>query len=106
MTKQYFVYIMSNGYRKNPTLYIGVTNCIERRVFEHKNKSNKGFTREYNLDKLVYLENCSSAYDAISRENQLKNWHREWKLNLIREHNPRLEDLAREIPKLVRNDSK
>lgn len=75
------------------TLYIGMTNDIIRRVDEHKKKKIEGFTKRYNLIKLVYFEELSDAYSAISREKQLKNWHRDWKLNLVKENNPTLEDL-------------
>ena len=83
---------MTNAY--NSTLYVGVTNNLNRRVFEHKQKLVKGFTSQYNLTKLIYYEEGSNIKDALIREKQLKNWHREWKINLIRSINPKIEDLA------------
>lgn len=90
--KTAFVYIMTN--KNKTTFYIGVTNNIERRVWEHKNKVNKGFTYRYNLDLLVYFERIEGIKEAIAREKQLKNWHREWKINLIKEENPEMTDIA------------
>lgn len=90
--KTAFVYIMTN--KNKTTFYIGVTNNIKRRVFEHKSKLNKGFTYKYNLDQLVYFERIVGIKKAIMREKQLKNWHREWKINLIKEENPDMIDLA------------
>ena len=76
--------------------YIGVTNNLERRMFEHKNKLIKGFSSKYNLDKLVYLEVYQYVEDAIKREKNMKKWKREWKINLILEDNPDWEDLSKE----------
>ena len=78
----------------NTVLYIGMTNDIMRRMHEHKTGNVKGFSKRYNLKKLVYLEEFSEVWEAIGREKQLKNWHRDWKLNLIRQENPELEDLS------------
>ncbi|GAA0725649.1 GIY-YIG nuclease family protein [Aquimarina litoralis] len=78
---QYAVYILSN--KKNGTLYIGMTNNLERRVFEHKNKLIYGFTKKYNLNTLVYFETHQYVNDAIIREKRLKTWKRQWKINLI-----------------------
>ena len=86
-----YIYIMTN--RKNGTLYIGVTNDIVRRVWEHKNHLLKGFTDKYNLDKLVYYEIWQGEIEAIQREKTLKHYKREWKLNLINESNPEWNDL-------------
>lgn len=91
MVKQYYVYILTN--RTNNVLYIGVTNNLERRVFEHKLGLIEGFSKRYKLTKLIYFEESLSVVDAIAREKQLKNWHREWKLNLIKSINPGLKDL-------------
>jgi putative endonuclease len=77
----------------NNVLYIGVTNDLQRRVFEHKNKLVKGFSEKYNLCKLVYYEATSNVNLAIRREKQLKSWHREWKMNLITAENPGFVDL-------------
>ena len=90
--KSYYVYILTN--RHNTTLYIGVTNNLERRIFEHKNGLIQGFSRKYKLKKLIYFEECDDINSAIAREKQLKNWHRAWKLNLIRESNPNFADLS------------
>jgi len=90
-----YVYIVSNS--KLSPLYIGVTNDLIRRVYEHKNKLVKGYTEKYNCTILFYYEVFENAYDAISREKQLKNWHKDWKLNLIKGINPKLKDLYGEI---------
>ena len=76
------------------SLYIGVTSNLPKRVWEHKNKAVEGFTEKYNVDKLVYFETTDSIESAIKREKQLKNWHREWKINLIKENNPDFRDLS------------
>ena len=94
MNNQYYVYILTNY--NETTLYIGVTNDIQRRVFEHKNKLINGFSSKYNLTKLVYFEITEDIEVAIKREKQLKNWHRDWKINLIKENNPNLNDLSSE----------
>ena len=89
--KEYYVYIMAS---KSKVLYIGVTNDLERRLWEHKEKIVKGFTAKYNVDRLVYFEQYGDIYEAISREKQLKNWHRQWKINLIEKTNPDWKDLS------------
>jgi putative endonuclease len=76
------------------TLYVGVTNDLNRRVFEHKNKLIEGFSKKYNLTKLVYFETFNQIEDAIRREKQLKNWHRQWKINLIEKMNKEWIDLS------------
>ncbi len=78
------------------TFYIGVTNNIERRVAEHKKLEGSEFTTKYKLTDLVYYEEIFGALNAILREKQLKNWHRDWKLNLIKELNPEMHNLARD----------
>jgi putative endonuclease len=93
--RQYYLYILTNRY--NEVLNIGMTNDIIRRIFEHKNKLVEGFTQKYNLTKLVYYEIATDVKSAINREKQLKNWHREWKINLITEFNPEWKDLSKEI---------
>ena len=95
MTKCCAVYIMTNY--SVSSLYIGVTSDLIKRVWEHKNKVVKGFTEKYNVDRLVYYELTESIESAILREKQLKRWHRQWKLNLIKEHNPEFKDLAEEL---------
>jgi putative endonuclease len=89
---QYFVYILTNKFNK--VLYIGVTNNLERRMYEHKNKMINGFAKKYNLTKLVYFEETSDVRSAIEREKQLKNWHRDWKIKLINDFNPGWKDLS------------
>ena len=79
---------------KSKTLYIGVTDDLNRRLYEHKNKLLEGFTKKYNLTKLVYFETFNRVEDAIGREKQLKNWHRQWKINLIEEVNKEWKDLS------------
>ena len=89
------VYIMTNYL--NSTFYIGVTNNLYRWVKEHKDKYNKGFTSKYNLCKLIYFEISDSIEVAILREKQLKNWKRQWKIDLIQSINPSFKDLSSEI---------
>ena len=89
----YYVYIMANF--KNTVLYIGVTNDIERRVYEHKHKLLEGFTKKYNVTKLVYFEMYSDVNDAIYREKQLKGKGRIYKNNLIEKNNPQWLDLSK-----------
>jgi len=74
--------------------YIGITGDLKWRVFEHREKLIKGFTSKYNIVKLVYYEEYHDVYEAIQREKQLKRWHREWKINLIKETNPAFENLS------------
>ena len=91
MEKEGFMYIMSN--KNRTTLYIGVTNDLEVRVLQHKAGLSK-FTKRYNLFDLLYFERIIGMENAIAREKQLKNWHRDWKWNLVKEQNPELVDLA------------
>lgn len=86
----YYVYIMTN--KPEGVLYIGVTNNIARRAYEHREGKISGFTKRYKLTKLVYAEEYERIADALKREKQLKNWHREWKINLIKSINPKWED--------------
>lgn len=92
MRHNYYVYMMSN--KKHGSLYIGVTNNLAKRVSEHQHGIIKGFSSQYNLDKLVYCEHGNSIEGAIMREKQLKNWHRDWKIALIEKENPTWEDLS------------
>jgi len=79
----------------NNVLYVGVTNNLERRVWEHKNNINKNsFTSKYKCCKLVYFEDANNINTVIEREKQLKNWKRIWKDELIKKHNPEWEDLS------------
>jgi putative endonuclease len=89
--KDYFVYIMTN---KSKTLYTGVTNNLVRRVYEHKNKLIEGFTKKYNINKLVYFELFDNPGDAIKREKQIKGWLRKKKIDLIESMNPEWKDLS------------
>ncbi len=90
--REYWVYIISNV--NNNVIYIGVTNDLERRIYEHKNKIFKGFSQKYNLSKLVYCESTERIEDAICREKQLKGWRRSKKDELINTINPQLHDLS------------
>ena len=83
--------------KQNGTLYIGVTNNLVRRVYEHKNKSLSGFTAKYTLDKLVYYEVFDDELTAITREKQLKKYNRNWKKDLIETVNPQWDDLYNHI---------
>ena len=91
MIKTYYVYIMTN---RSKTLYTGMTNNLHRRVYEHKTKQGSGFTRKYNIDRLVYYEETPDVKAAIAREKQIKGWLREKKIALIEETNPNWEDLS------------
>ena len=87
-----FVYILSNW--DDSVLYIGVTGNLTRRLHEHRNKLADGFTKQYNVHKLVYYEHTNDVYSAISREKQLKNWSRSKKITLIERMNPEWRDLS------------
>ncbi|MBE5754146.1 MAG: GIY-YIG nuclease family protein [Clostridiales bacterium] len=87
----YYVYILTNI--SNKVLYTGVTNNLERRVFEHKNGIIEGFTKKYNVHKLVYFETTSDVYSAISREKQIKRLSRAKKQALIEKNNPEYKEL-------------
>ena len=89
--KKGYVYILSNFNRT--TFYIGVTNNLESRITEHRNGTASQFTAKYKLYYLLYFEEFQSIQLAIAREKQLKRWHREWKINLIKTINPELKDL-------------
>ncbi len=89
--KTYYVYILAN--KRNGTLYIGVTNDLIKRVYEHRNNLLEGFTKRYSVHKLVYYEETNDINGAIKREKQLKKWNRKWKLELIENKNPKWEDL-------------
>ena len=88
---QYYVYILTNRSR---TLYVGVTNDLERRMYEHKNKLLSGFTSKYNVTQLAHFEETSDVEAAIAREKQIKGWRREKKVALIEASNPQWEDLS------------
>jgi putative endonuclease len=93
----YFVYILAS--KKNGTLYVGFTDDLSRRLYEHKNKMFDGFTKKYRVDKLVYFERQLTSEDAIKRESQLKIWNRKWKIELIEKHNPDWKDFGLDLPK-------
>lgn len=89
--KTYWVYIMAN---KTGTMYVGMTDDLERRVWEHKHDVNEGFTKRYQLHMLVYYEDTNDVWAAIAREKQLKGWKRSRKLALVWSMNPAWQDLA------------
>ena len=89
--KQYYVYILAS--KKNGTLYIGVTNDLAKRIYEHKNNLVEGFTKKYHVHRLVYYEDTDDVTSAITREKQMKKWNRAWKIELIEKNNPEWKDL-------------
>ena len=91
MDRQSFVYLMTN--QMNNVIYTGVTNDLVKRIYEHKQKTVEGFTKKYNVTKLVYYEIFDDIKDAISREKQIKGGSRLKKLNLIKNENPEFRDL-------------
>ena len=95
LPKQYFVYFLSNW--NNKVIYVGVTNDLKRRVYEHKNELIDGFTRRYHVHKLVYFEMCEEIEGAILREKQIKGGSRQKKIDLISRSNPEWEDLANQL---------
>jgi putative endonuclease len=92
---EFFVYILASRYRG--TMYVGVTNDLSRRMHEHKSGAVPGFTRQYNVTRLVYVEPYTSILEARARENTLKRWRREWKFKLIEAQNPEWDDLTNQI---------
>jgi putative endonuclease len=95
MSKEYYIYLLTN--KHNNVLYTGVTNDLIRRIYEHKNKLQKGFTEKYNVDRLVYYEMYNDISDAITREKQIKGWTRKKKNELISQFNPKWKDLYEDI---------
>ena len=93
--KRYFVYIMTN--KPSGILYIGVTNDLIRRCYEHRNGMIDGFTKKYNCKMLIYYEAFDRIEDAILREKRLKKWNRQWKIELIEKSNPGWVDLYNQI---------
>lgn len=91
MSKIYFVYIMTN---RSKTLYTGITNNLERRVLEDKEKKIPGFTKKYNIDRLIYYEETDDVNEAIAREKLIKGWLRKKKIALIESINPKWLDLS------------
>ena len=93
----YYVYILAN--ERNGTIYIGVTNDLIRRVYEHKSDLVEGFSKKHKTHRLVYYEIHDTSVAAITREKQLKKWKREWKLKVIEEKNPQWLDLYESVTK-------
>jgi putative endonuclease len=91
MDKQFYVYILAS--KRKGTLYTGVTSNLVQRVWQHKQNMIKGFTKKYNVKKLVYFEVHTNAESAITREKRIKKWRRAWKLELIEKNNPHWKDL-------------
>lgn len=91
MGKIYYVYILTN--ERSTVLYIGVTNNLVRRTYEHRNGLVEGFSKRYNVKKLVYYEETGDVRAALEREKELKKWRRQWKLELIKRNNPDFADL-------------
>lgn len=91
MTKTYYVYIMSSN---SGVLYIGMTNNLERRVYEHKKELIEGFTKKYKCKKLIYFEESNDIQSILNREKQLKKWSRQKKIDLINTINPEMKDLS------------
>ena len=89
--KSYYVYMLAS--KRNGTLYIGVTNDLVRRVYEHKQGLIEGFTKKYKVDRLVFFEETNDVESAIIREKRLKKWNRQWKIELIEKQNPEWKDL-------------
>ena len=98
----YYVYLLTN--KRNTVLYTGVTNNLERRIYEHKNKLIEGFTARYNINKLVYFESTTSIETAIQREKQIKGWLRKRKNELVESINPEWKDLSEEWDSSLRSE--
>jgi putative endonuclease len=96
-SKIYYVYLLTNW--NNKVMYVGMTNDLKRRIYEHKEKLVKGFTGKYNADKLVYYEHTSDVNAALNREKEIKKWRREKKDNLVISTNPSWRDLSEEFLK-------
>ena len=92
--KRYYVYILANLANATGTLYTGVTNNLKRRVYEHKHELVEGFTKRYNVSRLVYYEETGDIKAALMREKQIKGWLRQKKIKLIKSVNPKWEDLS------------
>lgn len=95
MEKNYFVYIMAS--LQNKVLYVGITNDLARRVYEHKEGLVEGFTKKYHVKKLIYFECFNDVQEAIRREKCLKRWKREWKEDLVNSMNAEWKDLYQSI---------
>ena len=95
MDRSYYVYLITNW--NNRVIYTGVTNNLARRIYEHKNKLAEGFSKKYNISKLVYFEQTNDVSAAIAREKEIKKWRREKKNNLVNSANPEWKDLSKEL---------
>ncbi|HLG32084.1 MAG TPA: GIY-YIG nuclease family protein [Ignavibacteriaceae bacterium] len=93
--KTYYIYILAS--KRNGTLYIGITNDLARRVYEHNSGLIEGFTKKYSINKLVYFESTSDVNAAILREKRMKKWKRQWKIELIEKSNPDWKDLYKDF---------
>jgi putative endonuclease len=93
--KTFYIYILAS--KKNGTLYVGMTNDLVRRFYEHKSGFIEGFTKKYSINKLVYFESTSDVNEAILREKRLKKWKRQWKIELIEKSNPGWRDLSEDF---------
>ncbi len=91
----YYIYLLTNW--NNKVIYAGMTNDLVRRIYEHKNKVVEGFTKKYNINKLVYYEETSDVYAAIAREKEIKKWRREKKNKLVESINPAWKDLSKDM---------
>lgn len=103
MRRQYYVYILTN--KAYGTLYVGMTNDLVGRIWEHRSKSVKGFTEEHGLTRLVWYEIHEVPYEAITREKRIKKWNRDWKVNLIQRMNPEWDDLYESLVRAGENAS-
>jgi putative endonuclease len=92
MQNSYYVYILANN--RNGTIYTGVTNDLVRRIYEHKNKLIRGFTKKHTIDKLVYFEETGDVQIALAREKEIKHWKRAWRIALIEKDNPQWKDIS------------
>ncbi len=95
MKKTPVIYIMTN--KNNSVLYTGVTSNLKKRVWEHKQKLVEGFTKKYNVKKLVYFEIFDNMEQALKREKRIKKWNRQWKIEMIEEENPKWKDLYSDL---------
>ena len=92
MSKQYFVYIATN--KRNNVLYVGMTGNLVKRMYEHRNKIVDGFTKRYNINKLVFFESFKTPFEAIAAEKKIKGWLRKKKIELIKSKNPDFKELS------------
>ncbi len=94
MSKVGYIYILGN---QKPSLYIGVTSDLIKRIYKHRSGFGSGFSSKYKTYKLLYYEIFEDILEAIKREKQLKNWHRDWKINLVKSKNPEFRDLRQTL---------